>query len=240
MNPRKAIKVSESLRSSAPMELIHIDGIGPFKVMSFGCIFGYTFTCDFSRVRYFIGVARKCQFLMALQRLIQLHVYAYKAGYTVNTIVINCIQTDGAGELVNGETRRWSEANQIAIQTSAPGVPQENGITEKSNDLIKKMARTIHKAACFPPHFWLFSMNLAAHILMFSTPRLFGGKVTCYERMFGFKPDISHLHVPGCLVYYYNYQIKKLSFQDDRAHKGVLLSWVLSSPSFICHLFLGH
>lgn len=75
-------------------------------------------------------------------------------------------------------------------------------------------------------------MNLAAHILSFSTPRLFGGKAqVCYERMFDFKPDISHLRVPGCLVYYYNYQIKKLSFQDDRAHKGVLLGYCHRSRS---------
>ena len=68
---------------------------------------------------------------------------------------------------------------------------------------------------------------------MFSTPKIFGGKVTCYERMFGFKPDISHLRVPGCLVWYYNYQIKKLSFQDDRA-------WLLSTLSFLPHLLVGH
>lgn len=65
---------------------------------------------------------------------------------------------------------------------------QENGIAEKSIHLVKKMAQTIHKSAGFPPHFWLLSMNLACHILMFSTPRRFGGSVTCYERMFGRKP----------------------------------------------------
>ena len=83
-------------------------------VLPFGCLFGYTLSCDFSRVRHFIGAARKSDFLMALQRFIQL--FARKAGHTVHTIVINCIQTDGAGELADGATRRWCEANQIAIQ----------------------------------------------------------------------------------------------------------------------------
>ena len=144
------------------------------------------------------------------QRFNQL--YAHSSGHTLKTIVINVIQTDGASELVEGDPRRWCEENQIAIQISAPGVAQENGIAEKSVHLVKKMAQTIHKSAGFPPHFWLLSMNLASHILMFSTPRLFGGSVTCYERMFGRKPDVSHLRVPGCLVYYYAYQIKKKVF----------------------------
>ncbi len=91
---------------------------------------------------------------MSLQRFNQL--YAHSSGHTLKTIVINCIQTDGANELVEGATvtRRWCEENQISIQISAPGVAQENGIAEKSIHLVKKMAQTIHKSAGFPPHFW--------------------------------------------------------------------------------------
>ena len=45
-------------------------------------------------------------------------------------------------------------------------------VCAKSNDLLKKTARAIDKSAHFPPNFWLFSMNLAAHVLMFSMPKL--------------------------------------------------------------------
>ena len=58
--------------------------------------------------------------------------------------------------------------------------------------------------------------------------------------MFGFKPDISHLRVPGCLVWYYNYQIKKLSFQDDRACKGVLLGYCQRSRSYLIYSWDTH
>ena len=232
--PRKRIPLADSLRSKGPLDLVHIDGLF-MKILSFGCIYSYTFTDDWSRIRAAIGVRYKSQFLSALQRFIQLYMYALKSGHTVKTIVINCIQTDGASELVEGATRQWCEANQITIQISAPGVAQENGIAEKSNDLIKKMAKTIHKYAGFLPHFWLLSMNLATHILMFSTPELFGGKVTCYERMFGCKPDISHLRVPGCLVYYYSYQLQKKSFFEDNARKGVLVGYCTRSRTYLIY-----
>ena len=230
--PRKEIPIAESVRSTAPLGLVHVDGI-TMKLPSFGCIGGYLYVDDYSRVRSFIGVKYKSQFLMSLQRFNQL--YAHSSGHTLKTIVINCIQTDGASELVEGATRRWCEENQIAIQISAPGVAQENGIAEKSVHLVKKMAQTIHKSAGFPPHFWLLSINLAAHILMFSTPKLHGGSVTCYERMFGRKPDVSHLRVPGCLVYYYAYQIKKKSFFDDKANKGVLVGYCTRSRTYLIY-----
>jgi transposase InsO family protein len=220
VTPRRA---SEALRSNHPLQLVHVDGTFISQILSFGCLFGYTFTDDYSRTRAFLGVRRKSDFLKALQRYNQL--YAQKAGYTLKTIIISCVQTDGGREIVDGATRRWCEENQIAIQVSAPGMSQENGIAEKSNDLLKKTARAIHKSAHFPPNFWLFSMNLAAHVLMFSMPKLFGGQQTCYERMFGHKPDISHLRVPGCLVWYYNHQVKKLNFHQDRALKGVLVGY---------------
>ena len=228
LTPRKA---SETLRSTHPMELVHVDGTFISRILSFGCLFGYTFTDDCSRARDFEGVRRKSDFLQALQRFIQL--YALKAGYTLKTILISCLQTDGGSEIVDGATRRWCEENQIAIQVSAPGMSQENGIAEKSNDLLKKMARAIQKSSSFPDNFWLFSMKMAAHILLFSSPKLFGGKQTCYERLFGHKPDISHLKVPGCLAWFYNHQANKLNFHQDRARAGVLVGYSARSRAYI-------
>ena len=104
--PRKEIPIEESVRSTSPLELVHVDGF-TMKVLSFGCIGGYLFVDDHSRVRVCIGVRYKSQFLMSLQRFNQL--YAHSSGHTLKTIVINVIQTDGASELVEGATRRWCE-----------------------------------------------------------------------------------------------------------------------------------
>ena len=74
---------------------------------------------------------------------------------------------------------------------------------------------------------------MAAHILLFSSPKLFGGKQTCYERLFGHKPDISHLKVPGCLAWFYNHQANKLNFHQDRARAGVLVGYSARSRAYI-------
>ena len=53
--------------------------------------------------------------------------------------------------------------------------------------------------------------------------------------MFGRKPDVSHLRVPGCLVYYYAYQVKKKSFCDDKANKGVLVGYCTRSRTYLIY-----
>ena len=63
--PRKEIPIAESVRSSAPLGLVHVDGY-TMKVSSFGCIGGFLFADDHSRVRASSGVRYKSQFLMSL------------------------------------------------------------------------------------------------------------------------------------------------------------------------------
>ena len=60
--PCKEIPIEESVRSTALLGLVHVDGI-TMKLLSFGCIGGYLFVDDHSRVKAFIGVRYKSQLI---------------------------------------------------------------------------------------------------------------------------------------------------------------------------------
>ena len=140
----------EGIRSTEPLELVHVDGVEGFSVASFGKKGGYLFTDDFSRAKFFYGVAKKSDFLGVLQEFIaQLNQRCHK----VQTVMIGCIQSDFAAELSAGKTAAWCASAGVKLQHSAPGSHREAGIAEKAIDIVKQRARALHRGAGFPGSF---------------------------------------------------------------------------------------
>jgi transposase InsO family protein len=165
------------MRSTAPLELVHVDNVEGFTCESFGNRSGYLFVDDWSRATFFYPVKRKSDFLGALQSFCA---RVANDSRSVKQILIKALQTDFAGELSAGKTAKWCAENGIRLQHSAPGSHAENGIVEKAIDTVKACARTLSKQAGFPASLWLLPMLAACHILQFVPHSAFG--ITAYQR----------------------------------------------------------
>ena len=175
------------LRSTAPLQPIHVDNVEGFTCKSFGNKTGHLFVGDYSRAKFFYPVKKKSDFLQVLQQLIT---KLSKANRTVSSVRINAIQSDWASELSAGKTKQWCDQNGIMLQHSSPGSHKENGIVEKSIDVVKSAARAIMANAGFPAEFWVFAMLAACHVLMFWPTKITGK--TPYESLFNHTLDVSH------------------------------------------------
>ena len=229
---RTSRSLDHEVKAEAPLEQVYVDNVEGFSVPSFNRKMGYLWVDEFSRLFKFTGVKQKSDFVSALKEYVT---YARtKAEHVKQVVLIDRLQSDWAGEISQGEAKKFCDANGIKLRHSAPGEHRENGIVEKAIDTVKRGARAIHHHACFPDNFWLLSMMAACHILQFHPIARFEG-ITAYQRAHGQVPDVSHLRVIGCLVLYYNWYVAKANFHTARALKGVLVGYCNRSRTYLIY-----
>ncbi|KAJ0401726.1 hypothetical protein P43SY_003047 [Pythium insidiosum] len=125
------------MKTSAPLEMVHTDLMGPINVKSkSGARFILVFVDDWSRY---------------------LHVYLLKSKTEVTSKFIEyttvmerqtggrvkCVRSDNGSEFCNKKFDGFCLQQGILHQTSAPYSPQQNGIAERANRSIAEMARAM-------------------------------------------------------------------------------------------------
>jgi len=90
------------------------------------------------------------------------------------------------------------EKNDIIHETSAPYIPQQNGITKRKNCTLKDMMNAILVSSGLPDNMWgeailtaCFILNRVPYKKLDQTP---------YELWKGYAPNLSYLRVWGCLA----------------------------------------
>ena len=81
--------------------------------------------------------------------------------------------------------------------------PQQNGVVERKNRTLQKMARTMLNENNLPKYFWAKAVNASCYILnrLLLMPIL---KKTPYELWKNKKPNISYFKVFGCKCFILN------------------------------------
>ncbi|XP_055803621.1 uncharacterized protein LOC129872729 [Solanum dulcamara] len=121
--------------------------------------------------------------------------------YTKNQFgkVVKVLRSDNGTEFVNSVCDDMFKALGIIHQRSCPYTPQQNGVAERKHRHLLKVTRALRFQAKIPIRYWDHCVLAAAYlinrlpssVLEFHTP---------YERLYGRKPDISHLRTIGCLA----------------------------------------
>jgi hypothetical protein len=118
------------------------------------------------------------------------------SGETVRTL-----RCDGGGEYGVAEYQTsvfnaFRREHSIALQHSAAGSPQSNGVAERANRTIMEASRAMLTAAGRPKSFWAFAVQTAAYVRNRSPSKVLN-RVTPFQAYFGSKPDLSILRVFG-------------------------------------------
>ena len=201
-------------RATECLELIHSDVCGPFNVQARG---GYeyfvTFTDDYSRYGHVYLMRRKSDTFEKFKE--------YRALVEKQLgKVIKTLRSDRGGEYLLGEFEDHLKEEGIVSQLTAPGTPQQNGVSERRNRTLMDMVKSMMSYSSLSDSFWGYALETAAYILNQVPSKAVPG--TPYDRWSGRKSVLNHFRIWGC-----------------PAHVLVQKTSKLASRSKLC-LFVGY
>ncbi|KAI3468855.1 hypothetical protein Pfo_025518, partial [Paulownia fortunei] len=198
---------SKGLRAKEVLELVHSDVCGPISVQARG---GYeyfiTFTDDYSRYGYVYLMVRKSE---ALEKFKEFRNEAEKQlGKNIKTL-----RSDRGGEYLSNDFRTYLLENGIVSQLSAPGTPQQNGVSERRNRTLLDMARCMLGFSTLSTSFWGYAIQTAVYLLNMvpskSVPK------TPLELWNGRKPNLRHIRVWGCPAHVLKGKMEKMESRSE-------------------------
>ena len=190
---RYPFKPVGEVKSSRKLKLVHSDVCGPLPTESFnGRRYFITFIDDCSRCVKVYFIKHKSEVLQKFKE--------FEAAATNEAdCKIGILRTDNGGEYMSSEFEEFLKSKGIKLETSVVHSPQQNGVSERMNHTLLESARAMIYHAGLSKSFWAEAVNTAAYIRNRVTTTSTGQ--TPYERWYGRIPDISHLHVFGCIAY---------------------------------------
>ena len=103
---------------------------------------------------------------------------------------------DGSGEQRSGPFAKYLEECGIFPQYTMTGLPSMNGVSERRNNTLKYMVRSMISHSTLPELLWGEALKTTAYILN-RVPTKAAAK-TPYELWTDRKPSLNHLYIWGC------------------------------------------
>ncbi|CAL2238036.1 unnamed protein product [Prunus armeniaca] len=150
---------------------------------------------------------------------------------------VKVFRTDNGGEYVNNTLASFFRAQGIIHQTTTPFTPQQNGVSERKNRQLLKVARSLMLDMSVPHHLWGHAVLSAAYlinrtpsrVLDFKTPHdVFGDHVS--------PVSVSKLppKVFGCVAYVHVYSHQR-SELDPCALQCVFIGYSSTQKGYKCY-----
>ncbi|CAI7881143.1 unnamed protein product [Closterium sp. NIES-53] len=125
-------------RSSDPVELVHVDLVGPMKVKGDGgALYSMSMVDDYTRLAWSFPLAKKSDVARVIIEE-WLPMVERESGKRVKAICSN-----RGGEFLGAEFQSWLKWHGIKQQLTTAYTPQSNGVAERANRTIIKGRRTI-------------------------------------------------------------------------------------------------
>jgi hypothetical protein len=144
----------------------------------------------------------------------------------------NCLKAicrDNETEFRNASFDEFCPEHVINQQFSASCIPQLNGVVQRKNHTLVKMARTMLNEHMTPRHFWANVVSTACYI----SNQIFLRSIlhlTPFELRFSRKPPVSHLRPFGCK--YFVLKCGNLDKFESRSFDGILLGYTPHARSY--------
>ncbi|CAI7883064.1 unnamed protein product [Closterium sp. NIES-53] len=181
-------------QSSDPVELVHVDLVGPMKVKGDGgALYSMTIVDDYTRLTWYFPLAQKSD---AARVIIEewLPMVERESGKWVKAI-----RSDRGGEFLGAEFRSWLKRHGIKQQLTTAYTPQSNGVAKRANPTIIEGGRTILVDSILPLRFWPLAIRHATVIKNRVLTHVGGQHWVPMEKWSGKKPLVDMLRVFGCM-----------------------------------------
>jgi hypothetical protein len=216
-HPQEKFNKGKSQRASAPLDLIHIDLMGPFLNLSIRKL-RFVLICDddFSCFTWIYFLRQKTEVFQ--------HLKDFKALVeTQSGKKIKVLQTDNGGEYFHHEIHNIFHEAWIQLQHTVPCTPQQNGVVERKNRSLKEMTSCILHAKSLPQILWAKELNCETYIQNTSPHRSVKDK-TPYEAWSGLKPEVAHFRIFSSCAWA-QIPSKKRKALDPRSTKYIFVGY---------------
>ena len=150
---------TSEVQTSRPLELLHINQMGPARVQSLrGKKYVLVMVDNFTRYTWVILLKEKST---APEKMIHL---CKRLQIEKNTMVAR-IRSDRGREFENSKLDSFCSDQGTKQEFSTPKTPQQNGVVERKNKVVQEMARAMLHNKNLAKSFWGEVMNTACHIL---------------------------------------------------------------------------
>ncbi|GKA91469.1 retrovirus-related pol polyprotein from transposon TNT 1-94 [Tanacetum coccineum] len=174
--------------------LLHMDLCGPMRATSVnGKKYILIIVVDYSRFTWVKCLRSKDEaldFIIKFLKMIQVRL----------KVPVRRIKIDNRTEFVNQTLREYYEKVGISYETSVARSPQQNGVVERHNRTLIKVARMMLIYAKASLFLWAEAVATTCYTQNLSIIRLHHGKIP-YELLHDKLPDLSFFHVLGALCY---------------------------------------
>ncbi|TQD88564.1 hypothetical protein C1H46_025883 [Malus baccata] len=202
-------------RAKSVLEMVHSDLYGPINPVSNGNKkYFISFIDDFSRKTWVYFLQEKSE--------------AFEAFKSFKALVenesdkkIKILRTDRGGEYCSKEFDAFCNEKGIKRQLTTAYTPQQNGVSERKNQTILNMVRSLLVKGSIPKKFWPEVVLWSVHILNRS-PTFSVKNMTPQEAWSGQKPLVDHFKVFGCIAYAHIPDEKRKKL-DDKSEKCIFL-----------------
>ena len=193
LTKRKPLPKSTFLRADKPGIRLHCDSSGLIATQSIEGGRYYTLMIDCCSNFKFVDILKtKDAWLEALDRL---HV---RLGY-----IYKIVRTDNAGECCSERALHYYHVYRIWHE-KAPAGPRQHHLNPRAENaigLVTARTRVCLIQSGLHVCFWSFAVVYTVDVLNMCLPYKYGTGITCFEKQFGKKPDVSVLQPFGCRAY---------------------------------------
>lgn len=146
---------------------------------------------------------------------------------------VSRIRMDNAKEFTSGDIESLCENKGIQMEPTAPYAHEQNGVAERMNRTLREMSSTMLIESGLPEGFWAeavrtatYTKNRCPNRSRHVAPAKDNQATSPYERFHGKPPTYGHLQTFGCATYTsipFEKRVKVLS--QRRAWKGIFLGY---------------
>ena len=215
------------ITTSKPLELVHLDLVGPVQTLSLGGKkYFLVMVDDFSRYTWVAFLKDKSEAFECF-RTIYNQVQNEKGLQNLSFVRI---RSDHGTEFENASFKDFCKDKGIKHEFSAPITPQQNGIVERKNRVLLDMSRVILNCKNLAKHFWAEAVNTSCYIANRAYLRP-GTKKTPYELWKGKRPQVKYFRIFGSTCYILRDR-EHLGKFDSRSDEGIFLGYSTTSRAY--------
>nr|POE94056.1 retrovirus-related pol polyprotein from transposon tnt 1-94 [Quercus suber] len=84
---------------------------------------------------------------------------------TETSLKLKCLRSDNGGEYIDGGFNEYCAAQEIKMEKTIPGTPQQNGVAERMNRTLNERSRSMRLHAGLLKTFWANAVSTAAYLI---------------------------------------------------------------------------
>ena len=178
-------------RATSRLERLHTDIAGPFETSPGGSNYYLVIVDDFSGYKIVVPIAKKSDAADALINIIPRLEKKYKS-------TVSAVRYDRDTVFLSNRVQAFLTERGIESQPTSGYSPQENGHAERAIGALSDLRDALMADAGLKNVYWA---EAALHAAYLSNVTCSEGGMSPWERLKGFKPDISNLRIWGCTCF---------------------------------------